>query len=62
MSLHKDLAALQKALGLLQFPASALEKHDLQQFVSSTTQNSAELGAVFAPDPRRVDGFSLVPC
>lgn len=47
VSLHKDLAALQKALGLLQFPVLALEKHDLQQFVFSTTQNRAELGAVF---------------
>lgn len=30
VSLHKDLAAPQKALGLLQFPVLALEKHDLQ--------------------------------
>lgn len=34
VSLHKDLAALQEALGLLRFLVLALEKHDLQQFAS----------------------------
>ena len=34
VSLHKDPAALQEALGLLRFPVLALEKHDLQQFAS----------------------------
>lgn len=34
VSLHKDLAALQEAFGLLRFPVLALEKHDLQQFAS----------------------------
>lgn len=34
VSLHKDLTTLQEALGLLRFLVLALEKHDLQQFVS----------------------------
>ncbi|GAB0185392.1 mitochondrial uncoupling protein 4 [Grus japonensis] len=54
VSPHKDLAALQEALELLRFLVLALEKHDLQQFISKTTQNGAELGSAFAPDPRRV--------